>query len=44
MENSWLRHANEDAKKKGVKEKGGGSGTAVLITLSTKAENNWHIE
>ena len=46
-EKIWLRHANEDAKKKGEKEKGGGrgergaGGAAVLIPLSKKAGNNW---
>ena len=46
---SWLRYADEDAKKKGEEEKGGGSGiggrggAAVLIPLSMKEEKNWQI-
>ena len=47
VEKSWFRQANGDAKNKGEKEKGGGRGgargAAVLIPLSMKAENNWHI-
>ena len=31
MEKSWLRHANEDAKKKGNTQKGGGREAAVRI-------------
>ena len=29
VENSWLRHANEDAKKKGGQEKGRGAGSGT---------------
>ena len=47
VEKGWFRQANGDAENKGEKEKGGGRGgargAAVLIPLSMKAENNWHI-
>ena len=47
LEKGWLWHANEDAKKKGEKEKGGGGKRRgegpTLITPSMKAEKNWRI-
>lgn len=45
---SWLRYANDGAKKQGEKEKGGGGemgggGAGRLIPLLMKEENIWQI-